>query len=112
MIQVEYKGKIIATGVQLADNFWDRLAGYMFRSRPHRPGILFEPAPSIHTFFMNFNLDVIFMDGEHRILKIYRNLRPWRHTCFYFRARKTLELPAGQFPMDINVGDILEVRNV
>lgn len=112
MIQVEYNGKVIATGVSLADNFWDRLAGYMFRSRPHKPGIMFEPAPSIHTFFMNFDLDVIFMDGHHRILKIYRNMKPWRHTGFYFKARRTLELPAGQFPSDLKEGDILEVRNV
>lgn len=112
MIQIEYKDKIIASNISLANNFWERLAGYMFRERPHTPGILFEPAPSIHTFFMNFDLDVIFMDEHNQILKIYRDMKPWRHTWFYFKARKTLELPAGNFPPDINVGDILEVRHV
>lgn len=112
MIQIEYKGKIIVSNISIADNFRDRLTGYMFRSKPHKPGILFEPAISIHTFFMNFPLDVIFMDGKYQVLKIYRGLSPWRHTWFYFKSRKTLELPAGQFPTDIKVGDILEVRNV
>jgi uncharacterized membrane protein (UPF0127 family) len=112
MIQVEYKGIIIASNVSLADNFWDRLAGYMFRRHPHTPGILFSPAPSIHTYFMNFNLDVIFMDGDFTILKIYRDMKPWRHTRFIFNAKKTLELPAGVLPPEIKEGDALEVRHV
>lgn len=112
MIQIEYKGRVIASNISVADNFWDRLCGYMFRSSPHTPGILFEPAPSIHTFFMNFDLDVIFMDGQHQILKVYRNMKPWRHTWFHYKARKTLELPAGKFPSDIKEGDVLEVRHV
>lgn len=112
MIQIEHKGKVIATNVSLADNFKDKLCGYMFQRKPHKPGILFIHAPGIHTFFMNFDLDVIFMDGQHQILKIYRNMKPWRHTWFHYSSKKTLELPAGRFPQDINEGDILEVRNV
>lgn len=112
MIKITYKGKIIATNVAIADNFGSRLMGYMFQPRPHKPGIIFEPAISIHTFFMNFPLDVIFMDGSYKIIKIYRNLKPWRHTWFYFNSRKTLELPAGEFPSEIKEGDVLEVKNV
>lgn len=112
MIEISYKGKMIATKVYIADNFVTRLMGYMFQSRPHKPGILFEPAISIHTFFMSFPLDVIFMDGNYRILKIYRNLKPWRHTWFYFKSRKTLELPSGHFPIEIREGDCLEVKDV
>lgn len=112
MIQIEYKGQVIASNVSLADNFRDKLCGYMFQSKPHKPGILFIHAPGIHTFFMNFDLDVVFMDGEHQILKIYRNMKPWRHTWFHYSSRKTLELPAGQFPVHIKEGDILEVKNV
>jgi uncharacterized protein len=112
MIQIEYRGKIIASNVSLADNFADKLCGYMFKSTPHRPGILFVSAPGIHTFFMQFNLDVIFLDADSRIIKIYRNLKPWRHTWFHYSSRKTLELPAGVFPKEIQEGDILEVQNV
>lgn len=112
MIQIEYKGKVIASNVSLADNFWTRLCGYMFRTQPHLPGILFEPAPSIHTFFMFFSIDVIFMDRANRILKIYRNMSPWRHTWFYFNSRRVLELPAGTFPVDIREGEVLEVSHV
>jgi uncharacterized membrane protein (UPF0127 family) len=112
MIQIEHQGRVIATNVVLADTFFARLAGYMFRTRPHVAGFLFEPAPSIHTFFMNFPLDVVFLDTDARIIKVYRNLRPWRHTGFFFAARRTLELPAGQFPGDLGPGAVLEVRHV
>jgi uncharacterized membrane protein (UPF0127 family) len=112
MIQIIYKGKIIAQDISIADNFMSRLMGYMFQSVPHKAGILFQPAISIHTFFMNFPLDVIFMDESYKIIKIYRNLKPWRHTWFYFSSRKTLELPAGQFPLEVEEGDILEVKYV
>jgi uncharacterized membrane protein (UPF0127 family) len=73
---------------------------------------MFEPAMSIHTFFMNFPLDVVFMDENYKIIKLYRNLAPWRHTWMHLTSRKTLELPAGQFPSEVKEGDILEVRNV
>jgi uncharacterized protein len=112
MMELSHKGKIIVSGPFVADKFWDRLTGYMFRSHPHTPGILFEPAISIHTFFMNFPLDVVFMDQDFRVLKIYRNLKPWRHTGFFIRSRKTLEIPAGGLPPDIKEGDVLEVRHV
>ena len=112
MMRIEHKGKIIESNISLANNFWDRLAGYMFRSKPHKSGILFEPAISIHTFFMRFPIDVVFLDGTLKVLKIYRSLPPWRHTGFYFTSRKTLELPAGKFPVDIREGDILEVKDV
>jgi uncharacterized membrane protein (UPF0127 family) len=112
MIEIKYKGTIIASNVSLAENFWDRLVGYMFRRQPHTPGILFSPAPSIHTFFMSFNLDVVFMDGTFTIMKIYRNMKPWRHTRFYLKAKNTLELPAGVLPLYIKEGDVLEIRYV
>lgn len=112
MITISYKGQTIASGVSLADNFWTRLCGYMFRSRPHLPGILFEPAPSIHTFFMFFSIDVVFMNKENKIIKIYRNMAPWRHSWFYFNSRRVLELPAGKLPKDITEGEVLEVKHV
>ena len=112
MIEIFYKDRLVVSDVRVANNFWSRLMGYMFRLKPHCPAILFLPAVSIHTFFMNFNLDIIFLDKRNRILKIYRDFPPWRHTWFYFNAKTTLEIPTGVLPVDIQVGDILEIRHV
>ncbi len=111
-VNVLYKGRVIASQIALADNFWLRLSGYMFREIPHVPGILFEPCSSIHTSFMSFDLDLIFLSGENKIVKIIRNLKPWRHTWFYFNSKRTLEMPAGVLPLELKEGDTLEVVHV
>ncbi len=112
MINILHKGQLVISNVSLADNFWTRLSGYMFRNSPHLPGILFEPAPGIHTFFMNFPIDVVFLDKSNKVIRIYRSMKPWRHTRFHFNSTRVLEVPAGRIPASIQEGDILEVQNV
>lgn len=111
-IDVAYKGQKFISNVSLADNFWLRLSGYMFRQKPHHPGILFEPASGIHSFFMSFSLDLVFLDAEDRVVKVVRNMKPWRHTRFYLKARKVLELPVGILPPQVTEGEFLEVKHV
>lgn len=108
---VRYKDKVIIENALLADNFWLKLTGYMFRGVPHVPGILFE-TNSIQTTFMKFNLDLVFIDKHKRVVKIIRNIKPWRFTAFYFKAKWTLELPVGHIPDELQPGDILEVTIV
>ncbi len=69
-IQIRHQGKIIATDISVADNFWLRLSGYMFRKQPHVAGILFEPSGSIQTSFMSFAVDVVFMTQEKHVSKV------------------------------------------
>ena len=70
-------------------------------------GILLQPAGSIHTMFMRFTIDVVFLDGENRVLSIEPDLKPWRSA----RARGSkavLELPAGRAAdVGLRVGDHL-----
>jgi uncharacterized protein len=58
-------------------------------------GLLLRPAPAIHTFFMRFPIDAIFLDRELRVLRVAPELRPWR-TAGQTGARAVLELRAGQ----------------
>ncbi|MBF0359812.1 MAG: DUF192 domain-containing protein [Oligoflexia bacterium] len=55
-------------------------------------GLLIESCTSIHTCFMQFNIDVLFLDKNNTIIKIIKNMSPWRISWFYFRARRVLEL--------------------
>jgi uncharacterized membrane protein (UPF0127 family) len=111
-VNVKYKDKKIVEGALVADSFWPKLTGYMFRKYPHVPGIIFEPCNSIQTTFMRFDLDLVFLDRENRVVKIIRKMKPWRFTLFYLRAKKTLELPVGNLPAELQTGDILEVTIV
>jgi uncharacterized membrane protein (UPF0127 family) len=58
-------------------------------------GLLIRPCSSIHMFFMRFPLDVAFIDGEGRVLRIYNSIRPWRATRVVFGASAVVELPTG-----------------
>lgn len=95
--------------VPVANNFWMRLSGYMFRSQPHVPGILFESSGGIQTTFMSFDLDVIFLTKENSISKIQRNVKPWRLIFAAARSKKVLEVPTGQLPSDLKIGDVLQI---
>ncbi|MBA2360392.1 MAG: DUF192 domain-containing protein [Actinobacteria bacterium] len=65
------------------------------RSLPSDQGILLKPAASIHTFFMRFPIDAVFLDREHRVVGIERDVRPWR-TVGRRGSHAVLELPSGE----------------
>jgi uncharacterized protein len=58
-------------------------------------GLLLRPASSIHTFFMRFPIDVVFLGSDGRVLKVVPELAPWR-TASARGAKAVVELPAGE----------------
>ena len=58
-------------------------------------GILLRPAASIHTFFMRFPIDAIFLDRDLVVVGIESDLPPWRAAARK-RAHSLLELAAGE----------------
>jgi len=58
-------------------------------------GLLIRPCSSIHTWFMRFPIDVVFLDRAGCVLKVVESLAPWGLASGGLRARDTLELPAG-----------------
>jgi uncharacterized protein len=112
-VRISYKGKLLSSNIQVADDLSSRLIGLMFRKeQKNADGLLLNPCNSIHTFFMRYALDIVFIDSHNKVVKIIRNLAPWRMTWIYFKSCKTLELPAGKLPLDLNEGDELEIRDV
>lgn len=61
--------------IYLADNFRSRFLGYMFQKKPKYKSIMFKPCNSIHTFFMKFNIDVLFLDENMIVVKKVENLK-------------------------------------
>jgi uncharacterized protein len=55
----------------------------------------FNPFMWMHMFFMKFAIDIVFLDRDDRVIRIDRELRPWRVSSIVFGARKALELSAG-----------------
>lgn len=65
------------------------------RSLPGGEGILLRPAASIHTFFMRFSIDAVFLDDDLRVVGISPDLAPWR-AAGQRGAHAVLELSAGE----------------
>lgn len=103
----------LATRLELARTSWTRLRGLLGRSGlGDGEGIWLEPSSSIHTAFMRFPIDVIFVDRGHRVLRCVHALRPFR-VAVARGTRSIVELPAGTLSdTDIRVGDVLELRPV
>ncbi len=90
------RGSDVVTAGKRADNFLTRLVGLMGKgSIGDGFGLLIEPCDSIHMFFMRFPIDALYVDRDGRVLRVCRNLRPWRVGPFVRRSQYVLELPAG-----------------
>lgn len=87
-------GAVVCERCELAETPWRRLRGLMGRARPPwNHGLMVRPAASIHTCFMRFPIDAVFLDSEMRVLRVHERLRPWRASATR-GARAVLELPA------------------
>ena len=110
-MQMVCRSKEIYLGknIKIAKTFWERFLGLMFSNDLKGfDGMLITPCNSIHTFFMNYSLDVVFMDKSFNIVKIIRNLKPRRITGLYLKATQVLELKAGTLSEKVAVGDKIE----
>ncbi len=82
--------------VIIAKSFWQKLLGLIIYSKfPENSIMLIKKCKSIHTFFMRFKIDVIFVDKGNRIVKLKENLSPWRICIGGIRARDVYEAPSG-----------------
>jgi uncharacterized protein len=72
-----------------------RIRGLLGRKDlPPGEGLLLRPASSIHTLFMRFPIDAVFLDRDLIVRKITTELKPWRFA--FGRSRAILELAAGE----------------
>ena len=93
---------------RVATSFASRFRGLMGTARlPRGSGLLFPGSRSVHTHFMRFPIDVVFLDAERRIVSIRPALRPWRFAAAK-GADSVLELAAGECArLGLAAGDVL-----
>jgi uncharacterized protein len=99
---------VVALKVDLATSRAARRRGLLGRdSLGATEGLLLTPCIAVHTAFMRFPIDVIFIDRNGRAVRVVREVRPWRMTAS-LRANSVIELAAGTAAAtDIQVGDLL-----
>ena len=101
-------GAPIATSVERAMTRATRKRGLLGRDGLGAGcALMLEPCPAVHTAFMRFAIDVVFLDREGYAVKIVRNLVPWR-IAVAPRAHAVVEMAAGTLEhLDLSVGDRL-----
>jgi uncharacterized protein len=99
-------GRVICESCTVADTTLRRMRGLLGRSglKPDY-GVVLRPAWSIHTAFMRFPIDVVFLDPDQTVIRIEPRLRPWK-TASCRGAREVVELAGGECERrGLHVGD-------
>jgi uncharacterized membrane protein (UPF0127 family) len=90
------KGTAVRDRYIVADRMVSRMKGLLGRRRlEHGEAMLIRPAPSTHTFFMRFSIDVVFLTRAGEVLKVSPDVKPWR-ARWCRGAHSVLELAAGE----------------
>jgi uncharacterized membrane protein (UPF0127 family) len=89
-------GRVVCERCLLAEAPLARMRGLLGR-RGLAPGegLLLRPAASVHTWFMRFPIDVVFLAQDGAVLKVVPRLRPWRAASCR-GAKAVVELRAGE----------------
>jgi uncharacterized protein len=86
---------VLAISLEVADSGAKRNKGLLGRNElSPGAGLWILPCQSVHTFGMQFSIDLVYLDRKHRIRKVRSSVRPWRISAC-LTAHSVLELPAG-----------------
>jgi len=105
-------GKVLFRDVGLAGTFFRRLTGLWGR-RELAPGegLLLSPCRQVHTCFMSFPIDLVFLDTKGKIVGLVAGLAPWKISPRFSDAVLVLELPAGTIEeYGLQKNDVLEIH--
>jgi uncharacterized membrane protein (UPF0127 family) len=101
-------GDVVASSVELADTRETRRKGLLGRDAMDvSTALMLLPCFSIHTAFMRFAIDAVFVNRDGAVVRVVRNLRPWRIAADW-RAHAVIELAGGCLTgRDVRTGDRL-----
>jgi uncharacterized protein len=89
------RGTVLASSLEIADTGPARNKGLLNRDRlAPGGGLWIVPCQSVHTFFMRFPIDLVYVDGQKRVRKVRIAVGPGR-ISFCLTAQSVIELPAG-----------------
>lgn len=105
-------GGILAESVAYARGFRQRAVGLLGRrGLPPGHALYLAPCSAVHTFFMSFTIDLLFVDRDMCLVRLLRQVPPWRFAFGGAGAYGVFETSAGWLPPDVaRPGDRLVLR--
>ena len=106
------KSIILAEQAILAGTPFKRIKGLLGKKSLEKgQALILRPCTSIHTFFMGFALDVLFVNKDNRVVKAVSSIKPFRITGVYFSSSFAIELPAGTIQATgTSIGDTILIN--
>lgn len=100
---------VLATTILRADSPLTRMRGLLGRNAfPKGEALIIIPCQSVHMFFMQFSIDVIFVDQHKCIIGFCKNLRPFMLSPIFWKSSCAIELPTGTIDLTKSqIGDQL-----
>ncbi len=107
-------GTVVIAHVMSATSLPSRVRGLLGRRRlPVQSALHLDPCHAIHTCWMLFALDVVFLDRDRAVVRIVRGVRPFRFVLGGRGAHSVLEMTAGWLPANaLRVGDRIALNEV
>ena len=104
------RGTVLADAAEVADTSAKRRVGLLKHDRlGPGEGLWIVPCESVHSFFMRFDIDLVYLDRKQRVKKVRHRMVPWRVSAC-LTAHSILELPAGVVASSGTVrGDQLQI---
>jgi uncharacterized membrane protein (UPF0127 family) len=99
-IILERTQQVLATKIRYADNYFLRLRGLIGKTQlAESEVILISPCKQVHTHFMRYPIDVVFLDKYFTVISKVIAMQPWRVSSYVTDARYVLELSANAAAM-------------
>lgn len=105
--------RVVLSEMLMAEKFTSRLFGLMFkRDMPAGAGLMIPKCNWVHTLFMRFPLDIVYLNSDMSVCHIDEHVDPWRFCLPVLKASSVLELNAGSASdLELKKGDILRCIN-
>jgi uncharacterized protein len=113
LVRNHTRSTVLAEAADMADTSEKRRTGLLKHERliPGE-GLWIVPCESVHTFFMKFPIDLVYLDKQKKVRKVRHRVPAWRLSAC-LSAHSILELPAGTLEQTgTQVGDQLEVEKL
>jgi uncharacterized membrane protein (UPF0127 family) len=105
------KGTILADKAELANTFFKRLLGLLNRKSLNKgEALILSPSNCIHSFFMRFSIDALFLDQSGKVTATLSSFRSFRVSPIYFNSSLTIEFPESTLQSsNTQPGDIIKI---
>jgi uncharacterized membrane protein (UPF0127 family) len=113
LVRNETRGVVLARTADVADTSAKRRTGLLKHTRLEPgDGLWIVPCESVHTFFMKFPIDLVYLDKKRKVRKLRHSVPAWRMSACLL-AHSVLELPAGTLEQTgTAVGDELLIEKL